>query len=127
MQTPRYLEKGDTVGIVAPARKVNREEIDRFVALLQSWGLNYQFGRNLFKKFHQYSGTDRERAADFQEMIDNPEIRAIFPVRGGYGSIRVLQHLDFTKFAKHPKWITGFSDITVFHSYLSKYLNTESF
>jgi muramoyltetrapeptide carboxypeptidase len=126
MITPPYLISGDLVGIVAPARKVCREEIDDFVRLLDSWGLKYKFGRNLFGSENQYSGTDVERAADFQDMIDDPQVKAIIPARGGYGSLKALRLIDFSKFEKNPKWIAGFSDITAFHCYLSKYLNTES-
>ncbi len=126
MITPPYLIPGDTVGIVAPARKVSREEIDVFTKLLESWGLKCKFGRNLFGEKDQYSGTDEERAADFQDMLADPNIRAIIAARGGYGSLRTLRLIDFSKFDKDPKWVAGFSDITIFHSYVSKYLNTES-
>ncbi len=126
MITPPFLNPGDTVGIVAPARKISSEEIASFLSLLDKWGLQYKFGKNLFGECNQYSGSDEERAADFQDMLDDPEVRAIIPARGGYGSLRTLRHLDFSKFEKDPKWIAGFSDITVFHSYLGKYLNTES-
>jgi len=126
MITPPYLKSGDLVGIVAPARRIIMEEINDFINLLDSWGLKCKFGRNLFGSENQYSGTDEERAADFQEMLDDPQVKAIIPARGGYGSLRALRLIDFSKFEKNPKWIAGFSDITVFHCYLSKYLNTES-
>jgi muramoyltetrapeptide carboxypeptidase len=126
MITPPYLIPGDTVGIVAPARKVSRVEIAAFVNLLESWGLKYKFGKNLFGEKDQYSGSDEERAADFNDMLADPQVKAIIAGRGGYGSLRTLRLIDFSKFEKNPKWIAGFSDITVFHSYLNHYLNTES-
>jgi len=126
MITPRYLKSGDTVGIIAPAKKISREEISAFVKLLESWGLKCRFGNNLFSEYHQFSGSDEKRAADFQDMLDDLKIRAVIAARGGYGSLRTLRLLDFSKFEKDPKWIVGFSDITIFHSFINKYLNTES-
>jgi muramoyltetrapeptide carboxypeptidase len=126
MITPPYLKPGDTIGIVAPARKVSREEVSAFTNLLEAWGLKYKFGKNLFGEDNQYSGSDEERAADFRDMLDDPKVRAIISARGGYGSLRTLRLIDFSRFEKDPKWICGFSDITVFHSYLSRFLNTES-
>ncbi len=126
MITPQYLKPGDTVGIVAPARKVSPDEVVAFTTLLESWGLKYKFSKNLFGASNQYSGSDEERASDFQDMIDDPQVRAILAARGGYGSLRTLRLIDFSKFDKDPKWIAGFSDITVFHCYLNKFLNTES-
>ena len=126
MLTPKYLTSGDTIGIVAPARKVKQEEISSFLTLLESWGLKYRFGENTFKEENQYSASDEDRAKDFQGMLDDPSIRAIISTRGGYGSLRTLRHLDFSGFEKDPKWVVGFSDITIFHSFINKYLNTES-
>jgi muramoyltetrapeptide carboxypeptidase len=126
MVTPPYLIPGDTVGIVAPARKVGREDVSAFTDLLGTWGLKYKFGKNLFGEKDQYSGSDEERAADFNDMLADPQVRAIIAARGGYGSLRTQRLTDFSKFEKDPKWIVGFSDITVFHSYLNRFLNTES-
>lgn len=126
MITPPYLKKGDKVGIIAPARKIKQEEVQDFTRLLESWGLKWKYGKYLFGASNQYSGTDEERAADFTAMLRDPEIRAIFTARGGYGSLRTLRFTDFSEFEKDPKWITGFSDITVFHSYINTFLNTES-
>ena len=126
MITPGYLNKGDTVGIVAPARKIKNDEISAFLKLLDSWGLKVRFGKNIFGEENQYSGSDEKRAADFQDMLNDPKIRAIISARGGYGSLRTLRLLDFSNFEKDPKWIVGFSDITIFHSFVNKYLNTES-
>ncbi|MCB9012679.1 MAG: LD-carboxypeptidase [Bacteroidales bacterium] len=126
MNTPPYLKPGDHVGIIAPARKIKMAEIEAFLALLEKWGLRYKLGKNLFAEENQYSGSDSQRADDFNDMLQDTDVRAIFAARGGYGSIRILRQLDFSGFEKDPKWIGGFSDITVFHSYLSSFLNTES-
>jgi len=126
MITPPYLKPGDTIGIVAPARKVRLAELSSFISLLESWGLKYKFGKNLFGEQDQYSGSDEERAADFTDMLADPQVNAIIAARGGYGSLRTLRLIDFSKFEKQPKWIAGFSDITIFHAYINKFLNTES-
>lgn len=126
MITPPYLKAGDTVGIIAPARKITEKEIFDFLSLIRSWGLNYKTGRNLYGEYFQFSGTDSERAYDLQQMIDDPEVKAIFCARGGYGMIRILELVDFKGFKKSPKWIAGFSDVTVLHAYLNKSIKTES-
>jgi muramoyltetrapeptide carboxypeptidase len=126
MIRPAYLKKGDTVGIVAPARKINSSEIDNFQNVLKDWGLNLKFGKHLFGEHYIFSGSDEERASDIQEMIEDKEVRAIFCARGGYGSVRTLQHTDFSSFEKDPKWLIGYSDITVFHSYINKFTGVES-
>jgi muramoyltetrapeptide carboxypeptidase len=126
MTTPKYLQAGDTVGLIATARKINENEIAPFYSLLESWKLKYIKGKHLFGSHNQFSGTEVERAADLQEMIENPAVRAIICVRGGYGTIRIIRHVDFTHFEKDPKWIAGFSDVTALHAYLNNYLGTES-
>jgi muramoyltetrapeptide carboxypeptidase len=126
MITPPYLIPGDTVGIVAPARKVYLPELSAFIILLESWGLKFKFGGNLFGESDQYSGSDAERAEDFSDMLKDPQVKAIIAARGGYGSLRTLRLVDFSEFEKNPKWIAGFSDITVFHSYVNNYMSTES-
>ena len=128
MRTPPYLKKGDTVGIIAPARSIDRKVIENFTLLLEEWGLNWVFGKHLFGQYLRFSGTDEERASDLNDMIYNPEIRAIFCARGGYGSIRTLQstNVDFSGLEKDPKWLVGYSDISVFHSYINKFAGMES-
>lgn len=118
--TPPYLSKGDTIAIVAPAGILkNREEvIDKAKALAESWGLKVVYGKHLFNQNHHFAGTDDERCQDFQEALDNPTIKAIWSARGGYGSVRILDKLDFTRFKQHPKWIIGYSDITAFHNHI---------
>ena len=118
MRQPSFLKPGDKIGIVAPARKVSRDEIKPGLEILKGWGFVPVEGNNLYGSNHQFSGTDNERAKDFQEMLDNPEIKAIISARGGYGCMRIIDQLNFEKFVQQPKWITGFSDLTVFHSHL---------
>lgn len=118
MLIPRYLQKGDAVGIVAPARKVSPEEMEAGIEWILGQGWKPVYTARLFGSDNQFSGTDEERRQDFQEKLDNPAIRAIFCARGGYGSIRFIDKLDFSTFVKDPKWIVGFSDVTVMHSHI---------
>ena len=118
--TPPALQKGDTIAIVAPAGilKNRKQVIDRAKKLAESWGLEVVYGKHLFNQAHHFSGTDDERCEDFQNALDNPNIKAIWAARGGYGSVRILDKLDFTKFKENPKWIIGYSDITAFHNHI---------
>ncbi len=118
MKIPSYLKKGDTVAIVCTARKFFPEDAEPAIALLKSWGLEVKLGRTIGLDSCQLGGTDRERIADFQQMLDDDNIKAIWCARGGYGTVRIIDGLDFTKFKKHPKWIIGFSDVTVLHSHV---------
>lgn len=126
MVTPPYLKPGDRVGIVAPARKVTRDGLDAGISCLESWGLKVELGPNTLNAYNQYSGTDGQRCGDFQHMIDNQQIRAVFCARGGYGSVRIIDGLNFNEFLKHPKWIVGYSDITVFHSHIHSNYQVET-
>jgi muramoyltetrapeptide carboxypeptidase len=120
LTTPPYLQKGDTIAIVAPAGilKNKQEIIEKAQLLAESWGLNVVLGENLFNQNNHFSGTDAERCQDFQKALDNENIKAIWAARGGYGSVRILDKLDFTKFMKNPKWVIGYSDITAFHNHI---------
>ena len=120
MVTPPSLKNGDKVGLVATARKISTKELAEGISLLKSWGLVPVIGKSIDAEDHQYAGSDALRAKDFQEMLDNPEIKAIWCARGGYGTVRIIDQLDFYKFVKYPKWIVGYSDVTVFHSHLHK-------
>ena len=126
MITPAYLIPGDKVGIVATARKVSPEEVEPAIKTIQSWGLEVISGAGLYLAENQFAGNDDQRAADLQMMLDDPEIKAIICARGGYGTVRIIDQLDFTAFQKHPKWIVGFSDITVLHSHLNKHFGIET-
>jgi muramoyltetrapeptide carboxypeptidase len=126
MIRPSYLKNGDHVGIMAPAGIVEETDIEPAIKILQEWGLKTIKGKYLFENNGFFAGTDQQRLEDFQIMLDNPDIKAIFCARGGYGSVRIIEKLDFTLFLKRPKWIIGYSDITVFHIYLNNYLKCES-
>jgi muramoyltetrapeptide carboxypeptidase len=117
--TPPILKLGDTIGIVAPARKVTASDVEAAIKLIKSWGFNVVLGDNLYGEFHQFSGTDEQRASDLQAMISNSEVAAILCVRGGYGSVRLLDLVNLRDLQRNPKWIVGYSDITVFHGILN--------
>lgn len=117
---PRYLQPGDTIGITAPAGFITFPEIQPAMQQMQSWGFAIRAGDTIGKRDFTFGGTDVERATDFQKMLDDPSIKAIMCARGGYGAVRIIDRLNFTKFAEHPKWIIGFSDVTVIHSHLSR-------
>lgn len=119
MITPDYLKKGDTIAIVATARKNIDDNLKPAIEWLQTWGLEVVIGSSIGLDFNQLAGTDEQRAADFQTQLDNPNIKAIWCVRGGYGTVRIIDLLDFTEFEKSPKWIIGFSDVTVLHNHLN--------
>lgn len=117
---PPSLQKGDTIVIIAPAGiLINKKQtIDKAKKLAISWGLKVVYGKHLFDESYHFAGTDIARCQDFQEALDNPNIKAIWSARGGYGSVRILDTLDFSKFKENPKWVIGYSDITVFHNHI---------
>lgn len=119
IKIPPYLKKGDTVGILATARKVDMAPVEPAVKLLKSWGLNVVIGKTVGLDNNQLAGQDWQRATDFQQMLDNPSVKAIWTAKGGYGTVRMIDRLDFTKFRQHPKWLIGFSDFTVMHSHVN--------
>jgi len=112
------LRKGDTVGIISTARKISEKELQPAIEKLESWGLNVHLGKNIFSQYHQFAGTDKQRAEDFQDMLDDNNINAIICARGGYGSVKIIDKIDFTAFQKSPKWVIGYSDVTVLHSHI---------
>jgi muramoyltetrapeptide carboxypeptidase len=116
---PDYLKKGDTIGIVAPASYMAFEKMETCIETLDSWGYKVELGKTTHSSSNNYfSGTDEERLQDVQRMLDSKKINAILCARGGYGTSRIIDRFDFKKFKKHPKWIIGFSDITVLHCHL---------
>lgn len=119
MITPPNLKKGDTIAIVATARKNIDDNLKPAIDLAKKWGLEVVIGKSIGLDNNQLAGTDEQRASDFQEMIDNPNIHAVWCVRGGYGTARMIDLVDFSKFKNNPKWIVGFSDVTVLHSHLN--------
>jgi len=117
---PSPLQPGDTIGFVSLASKADSETIMPGIQLLESMGFRILLAPNIWEGHHQFAGTDLQRASGFQQMIDNPHVKAIICTRGGYGTLRTLQYIDWSTFFKKPKWIAGFSDITVLHSFLHK-------
>lgn len=112
---PEALKPGDKVAIVAPAGRVEKSYIDKSVSIFESWGLNVVLGKHLLYGFHQFAGTDTERLEDFQTALDAEDIRAVICARGGYGTIRIVDKINWARFKQAPKWVTGFSDITTIH------------
>lgn len=119
MMPPR-LKQGDKVMLISSARKVLPEEVNSAVEVLKSWGLIVEFGDNLFEQFNQFAGSDLQRTNDLQNAINDESIKAILFARGGYGTVRIVDAINFFAFTKNPKWIIGFSDITVLHAHLEK-------
>ena len=115
---PPYLKAGDTVAIVAPSGvlKNRTKEVEQAKALLKSWGLHTIVGKHVFSQANHFAGTDDERCEDFQNALDDPKISAIWCARGGYGTVRILDKLDYSKFRLNPKWLIGYSDITALHN-----------
>ncbi len=126
LKHPPYIRPGDAAGIVAPAGIVGSHEIEPAIHILEEWGLRVVTGKSLYSRSHFFAGDRAQRLEDLQKMLDDPAIAVIFCARGGYGTIHLLDDLDFTVFKKNPKWIVGFSDITLLHTCLSKRLNIES-
>lgn len=120
MIKPDYLKKEDTIAIVAPAGKVDKEKVLNAKKTFEHKGYKVILGKHLFDNVGVFSAKDEHRIADLQEATDNPEIQAIICARGGYGTARIIEKINFDKFKKQPKWFTGFSDITVLHSKLNK-------
>jgi muramoyltetrapeptide carboxypeptidase len=121
IQIPPLLRQGDKIGIVSPARKIDSSDLAVAAEILGSWGFGVRFGQNIFSTKHSYlSGTDPERLSDLQVMLDDPSIRALICARGGYGSTRIVDQLNFDALKKNPKWVVGFSDITALHLQLFK-------
>lgn len=127
IKIPPYLKKGDTIAITCPAGYMEKNKIATCVKTLQEWGFQVMVGKTVGSKSTNYfSGTDEERRDEFQALLNEPSVKAILCGRGGYGVTRIIDQLDFLAFKKNPKWIIGFSDITVFHSYLLSKCKTAS-
>jgi len=122
---PPYLKKGDKIAITCPAKKLSKPMTDA-ITLLQSWGLEVVLGETLDLSFHQFAGDDEQRAEDMQRFINDNSIKAIIAARGGYGTIRMIDKVDFSALKDTPKWIIGFSDITLLHTHLYNNFNIQS-
>jgi muramoyltetrapeptide carboxypeptidase len=115
---PPYLKPGDTIGILCPAGYMPYEKASTAIETLKEWGFRVIVGKTLGNQYNYFSGTDEERLADLQQMLDDNSINAILCARGGYGMGRIIDALSFKKFKKHPKWIIGFSDITILQNHI---------
>ena len=120
MHTPPFLRPGDRVGVLAPASCVDVAQLEPAFATLRGWGLTVEQAPTLTRRFHQFAGTDGERAADLQRVLNDDGIRAVFAARGGYGVSRLLDRLDFSGFLKNPKWLVGFSDLTALLAHVNQ-------
>ena len=119
-KTPPYLKPGDVIGITSPAGTITHEAMLPAIAVLQSWGYVVKIGSSIGKKDFTFGGTDAERLEDLQQMLDDADIKAIMCARGGYGSMRIVDQLHWKRFKSHPKWLIGFSDITVLHNHIHR-------
>jgi len=126
MVQPPPLRLGDQINLLSTARKISYEELLPAIRLMESWGLNVKLGKNLLKEHHQFAGTKAERLDDFQTALDEPNCKAIICARGGYGSIQIIDELNFSAFLKTPKWIVGYSDVTVLHAHINQNFDLES-
>ncbi len=115
---PPFLKPGATIGITCPSGYVSAERVQYATIVLEKWGFKTRLGKTVGNEFHYFSGDDATRLADLQEMLDDPSLDAILMGRGGYGLSRIIDQIDFTQFVQYPKWICGFSDITVLHSHI---------
>jgi muramoyltetrapeptide carboxypeptidase len=113
---PPFLAKGDTVALIATARKIEIDQLNLATSTLKSWGLNVITGHHLLDAHHQFAGSDHERAADVQQALNNESVKAIICFRGGYGSVRLLEKLNLSTLQRNPKWIVGYSDVTALHN-----------
>ena len=126
MITPPAIQHGDTIGIVAPARSVTEEELQPFIKWAEKNGFRIKPGENIFGRLHQFAGSESRRLDDICRMMDDNEVKVILAARGGYGSARLLDEMDLMQFARNPKWIAGFSDITALMSAINRIAGVET-
>jgi len=126
MRIPPFLRKGDKIGIVSTARKISTEELCPAIEILEKDGFEVVLGKNIYAEDRQFAGTDEQRAQDIQQMMDDPSVKAILFARGGYGTIRIMDKVNFDHFVQHPKWMIGYSDVTVIHSHINKHCKVAS-
>ena len=121
MTFPKSLQKGDKIAIVATARKASKEDLKPAIDLLKKWGLQPVIGSSIGLEDHQFAGSDEQRAKDLQQQLNDPEIKAIWCAKGGYGTVRILDRIDFSVYKKNPKWVIGYSDVTALHSHINNF------
>lgn len=118
IQVPPYLRKGSTIGLVCPAGYMAPEKVTTCCTILQQWGFQVKVGATVGKQHHYFAGTDMQRLNDLQHMLNDDSVEAVMAARGGYGTSRIIDYIDWRVFQKKPKWIIGYSDITVLHCHL---------
>jgi muramoyltetrapeptide carboxypeptidase len=126
MVSPPFLKPGDKIGIVSPSGKIEQGKLDNAIGTFREWGLDVITGENVYACYNQFGGSDDQRAMDLQSMLDDESIKAIVCSRGGYGTVRIIDRIDFSRFIKNPKWIVGYSDITVLHSHINNLFGIET-
>ena len=126
MLTPDYLKKGDKIAIVSPGKNILESQVTSAIKKLNEWGLEVVLGSHIYQSFNQFAGTDEQRAEDLQKMLDDDSVKAILCARGGYGTNRIIEKLNFDRFINAPKWLIGYSDITVLHSFIHNKFNVET-
>jgi len=126
MRSPSPLKPGDKVAIVATARKISRSETEPAEKILEKWGYTVSKGLHLYDEDRQFAGTDNERWTDLQLALDDPSVKAILFARGGYGTVRIIDRLDFKNFIKNPKWLIGFSDLTALFTHIEHHCKVET-
>jgi muramoyltetrapeptide carboxypeptidase len=126
IKIPPYLKKGDTIGLVCPSGTLPAKKAATCISTLEAWGYKVKIGKTLGTQHHYFSATDEARTADLQEMLDDKNVQAVLCGRGGYGMSRIIDLLDFKTFKKHPKWVIGFSDITLLHNHCTQALKIAS-
>jgi muramoyltetrapeptide carboxypeptidase len=123
---PPYLKPGDIIGITCPAGYITEKDVLPAIQQIESWGFKVRLGSTVGKRDFTFGGTDEERTDDFQQLLNDKTVKAIMCARGGYGAVRIVDKLNFDKFLLHPKWIIGFSDITMLHGHLNRNYNVAS-
>jgi muramoyltetrapeptide carboxypeptidase len=118
MKRPKYLTKGSVIGITCPSGYVSHDRVAHAIKVLERWGFAVKLGKTVGTEHHYFSGDDNARLADLQRMLDDPAIGAVLMGRGGYGMSRIIDDIDFSSFAQNPKWVCGFSDITILHNHM---------
>lgn len=126
MITPPFLKKGDTIAIAAPARKITPEQLQPAIDIFKAWGFNVLVPDDIYATENQFAGSDALRTAQLQQLLNNTEVNAIICARGGYGIIRIIDNIDFSAFKASPKWIIGYSDVTIMHSHIQQNLGIET-
>lgn len=126
MEKPATLKKGDKVMMICTARKITEEELRPSIEVLNKWGLIVVLGKNIYGDNNQFSGTAGQRTEDLQRALDDEMVKAVFCARGGYGTVQLIDRLDFSKFIKFPKWIVGYSDVTVLHNHINQNFNIQT-